>query len=172
MNNRPTNQFVFSSGDHTQDHSRTLHTRFCKRNPRTGKCLCFVATPVTLRELASIRKIRRAARRDQGVRFFESLRHAHHCVESPDSRDHSSSRSPGPVLHPHDLANGSWHAGERGGYRVPPLEILVWEDADGEVRISYNSPALLQARHGLLQDLVQNIALIEALATRGAMVTQ
>src|SRR5277367_5303272 len=27
-----------------------------------------------------------------------------------------------------------------------PLKILVWEDADGKVQISYNSPGYLQAR--------------------------
>src|SRR6202790_2757216 len=49
-----------------------------------------------------------------------------------------------------------------------PLKILVWEDAEGKVQISYNSPGYLQARHGLPQDLVQNIAVVEALATRAA----
>src|SRR5580658_2629901 len=28
-----------------------------------------------------------------------------------------------------------------------PLKILVWEDGDGKVWVSYNSPAYLQARH-------------------------
>jgi uncharacterized protein (DUF302 family) len=28
-----------------------------------------------------------------------------------------------------------------------PLKILVWEDAEGWVWISYNSPAYLQERH-------------------------
>src|SRR6202051_4246539 len=49
-----------------------------------------------------------------------------------------------------------------------PLKILVWEDADGKVWISYNSPAYLQARHGLPQDLLQNIAVVEALAAKAA----
>src|SRR6202165_6028825 len=42
-----------------------------------------------------------------------------------------------------------------------PLKALVWEDADGKVWISYNAPAYLQARHGLPQELVHNIAAVE-----------
>ena len=49
-----------------------------------------------------------------------------------------------------------------------PLKILVWEDGDGVVQISYNAPAYLQARHGLPPDLVQNIAVVEALATKAS----
>ena len=45
-----------------------------------------------------------------------------------------------------------------------PLKILVWEDAEGHVLISYNSPAYLQARHALPSELVANIAVVEALA--------
>src|ERR1700674_1255130 len=39
-----------------------------------------------------------------------------------------------------------------------PLKALVWEDADGKVWISYNSPDYLQQRHGIPADLVKNIA--------------
>jgi uncharacterized protein (DUF302 family) len=49
-----------------------------------------------------------------------------------------------------------------------PLKILVSEDADGKVWISYNSPGFLQARHKLPQELVQNIAVVEALAAKAA----
>jgi uncharacterized protein (DUF302 family) len=49
-----------------------------------------------------------------------------------------------------------------------PLKLLVWEDADGQVQISYNAPAYLQSRHGLPADLVQNIAVVEALAGKAA----
>ncbi|HBZ72783.1 MAG TPA: hypothetical protein DEP35_24860 [Deltaproteobacteria bacterium] len=45
-----------------------------------------------------------------------------------------------------------------------PLKILIWEDREGKVWISYNSPAYLQKRHGLPQELLQNIAVVEALA--------
>jgi len=48
-----------------------------------------------------------------------------------------------------------------------PLKILVWEDGQGNVWISYNSPEYLKERHALPQDLLQNIAVVETLATRG-----
>src|ERR1700732_4185210 len=47
-----------------------------------------------------------------------------------------------------------------------PLKILVWEDAQGKVWVSYNSPAYLQERHGIPPDLMPNIAVIEALAAK------
>jgi uncharacterized protein (DUF302 family) len=49
-----------------------------------------------------------------------------------------------------------------------PLKILVWEDIQGKVWISYNSPAYLQERHGLPSDLLPNIAVVETLATKAA----
>jgi len=49
-----------------------------------------------------------------------------------------------------------------------PLKILVAEDSGGQVRISWNSPAYLQARHGLPQELLQNIAVVEGLAAKAA----
>ncbi len=45
-----------------------------------------------------------------------------------------------------------------------PLKILVWEDDQGKVWISYNSQQYLQKRHGLPQELMQNIAVVENLA--------
>jgi len=45
-----------------------------------------------------------------------------------------------------------------------PLKILVWEDAQGKVWLSYNSPAYLQQRHGLPEALLPNIAVVDALA--------
>jgi uncharacterized protein (DUF302 family)/uncharacterized membrane protein YidH (DUF202 family) len=47
-----------------------------------------------------------------------------------------------------------------------PLKILIWEDSRGQVWLSYNSPVYLQERHGLPQELLQNIAVVEALATK------
>jgi uncharacterized protein (DUF302 family) len=47
-----------------------------------------------------------------------------------------------------------------------PLKLLVWEDADGKVWLSYDSPEYLRERHGLPQELMQNIAIIETLATK------
>jgi uncharacterized protein (DUF302 family) len=49
-----------------------------------------------------------------------------------------------------------------------PLKILVWEDADGRILISYNSPTYLQERHGLPQELLPVIAGVEALAAMAA----
>ena len=49
-----------------------------------------------------------------------------------------------------------------------PLKILVWEDAQKKVWVSYNSPEYLQQRHGLPKDLVANIAVVETLATKAA----
>jgi uncharacterized protein (DUF302 family) len=45
-----------------------------------------------------------------------------------------------------------------------PLKILIWEDDQGKVWVSYNSPDYLKERHGLLQELLQNIAVVETLA--------
>jgi uncharacterized protein (DUF302 family) len=45
-----------------------------------------------------------------------------------------------------------------------PLKILVWEDDNSQVQISYNSPAYLQTRHGLPEEFVQNIAVVAGLA--------
>src|SRR5215471_19424421 len=33
-----------------------------------------------------------------------------------------------------------------------PLKILIWEDAQGKVWVTYNSPAFLQQRHNLLPE--------------------
>jgi len=33
-----------------------------------------------------------------------------------------------------------------------PLKALIWQDADGSVRVSYNSPSYLQRRHGLKRE--------------------
>ena len=45
-----------------------------------------------------------------------------------------------------------------------PLKILVWEDGDGKVWISYNSAAYLMDRHGVPEELMRNIAVLETLA--------
>jgi uncharacterized protein (DUF302 family) len=49
-----------------------------------------------------------------------------------------------------------------------PLKILVWEDSQGNVWLSYNSPEYLKERHGLPQDLLQNISAAKALAAAAA----
>jgi uncharacterized protein (DUF302 family) len=45
-----------------------------------------------------------------------------------------------------------------------PLKILIAEDAQGKVWISYNSAAYLQERHGLPENLMSNIAVVDTLA--------
>ena len=49
-----------------------------------------------------------------------------------------------------------------------PLKILVWQSAEGRVYVSYNSSAYLQERHSIPADLMANLAVIEALATKAA----
>ncbi len=44
-----------------------------------------------------------------------------------------------------------------------PLKALVWEDAQGEVWITHNSPEYLQQRHEIPADLIKNIAGASAL---------
>ncbi len=45
-----------------------------------------------------------------------------------------------------------------------PLKILIAEDSQGKVWISYNSPEYLKERHGLPENLLPNIAVVETLA--------
>lgn len=45
-----------------------------------------------------------------------------------------------------------------------PLKILVWEDAQGKVWLTYNNPDYLQRRFDLPPNLVQNISVVGALA--------
>jgi uncharacterized protein (DUF302 family)/uncharacterized membrane protein YidH (DUF202 family) len=49
-----------------------------------------------------------------------------------------------------------------------PLKILIWQDTQGKAWVSYNSPAYFEERHSLPSELVQNIAIVENLATKAA----
>ena len=49
-----------------------------------------------------------------------------------------------------------------------PLKILVWEDSQAKVWVSYNSAQYLQERHNLPSELLQNIAVVETLAAKAA----
>ena len=49
-----------------------------------------------------------------------------------------------------------------------PLKILVWEDHDGKVWISYNSAEHLRQRHGVPHDLLANITVMETLTAKAA----
>jgi uncharacterized protein (DUF302 family) len=44
-----------------------------------------------------------------------------------------------------------------------PLKALIWQDADGKVWLSYNSPEYLKKRYGIPDDLLKNIAGISAI---------
>jgi len=44
-----------------------------------------------------------------------------------------------------------------------PLKVLIWEDGDGKVWASYNTPEFLVERHQLPPDLSRNIAGVEGL---------
>jgi uncharacterized protein (DUF302 family) len=50
-----------------------------------------------------------------------------------------------------------------------PLKFLVWEDDQGKAWVSYNSPEYLGERHGLPQNLLQNIAFVETLAVNAGL---
>jgi uncharacterized protein (DUF302 family) len=49
-----------------------------------------------------------------------------------------------------------------------PLKILIWEDTQGKVWVTYNTPTYLQERHGLPPELLANIAVVEMLAAKVA----
>jgi uncharacterized protein (DUF302 family) len=51
-----------------------------------------------------------------------------------------------------------------------PLKILVWEDGDGKTWVSYNAPEYLRERHSVPAELMQNLAVVEALAAKAAEV--
>jgi uncharacterized protein (DUF302 family) len=47
-----------------------------------------------------------------------------------------------------------------------PLKALAWQDEQGKVWLSYNSPEYLQQRHGFPEELMKNIAGIAALVQK------
>ena len=49
-----------------------------------------------------------------------------------------------------------------------PLKILVWEDVDEKVWVSYNAPEYLRDRHHVPNDLMANIGVVAALASKAA----
>jgi uncharacterized protein (DUF302 family) len=44
-----------------------------------------------------------------------------------------------------------------------PLKVLIWEDSQGRVWVSYNSPEYLAKRHAVPDGLVKNISGVEML---------
>ena len=49
-----------------------------------------------------------------------------------------------------------------------PLKILVWQDSHGKVWVSYNTPEYLEKRHAVPKELMQNLAVVAALAAKAA----
>jgi uncharacterized protein (DUF302 family) len=49
-----------------------------------------------------------------------------------------------------------------------PLKILIWQDAQERVWVSYNSPAYLLERHSLPPELLPNISVVDTLAMNAA----
>ena len=49
-----------------------------------------------------------------------------------------------------------------------PLKVLVADDGNGQVTVSWNDPAYLQSRHGFPAELIGNIAAVETLAANAA----
>ena len=49
-----------------------------------------------------------------------------------------------------------------------PLKILIWEDAQGKVWLTYNSTVYLQERHNLSSELLHNIGVVETFANQAA----
>ncbi len=49
-----------------------------------------------------------------------------------------------------------------------PLKILVDQGSDGTVRVTYNSPEYLQARHAFPPGLIANLAAVETIARAAA----
>lgn len=49
-----------------------------------------------------------------------------------------------------------------------PLKILVRRDAAGQVWVAFNTPEYLRSRHGFPEQLVANVATVEALARAAA----
>ena len=49
-----------------------------------------------------------------------------------------------------------------------PLKILIWEDRQGKIRVSYNSAKYLKERHNVPDELMQALLVVEALAKGAA----
>jgi uncharacterized protein (DUF302 family) len=49
-----------------------------------------------------------------------------------------------------------------------PLKILVWQDAEGKVWLSYNSPEYLKNRHNVSPTLLANISVVGTVVAKAA----
>ena len=50
-----------------------------------------------------------------------------------------------------------------------PLKALVWEDSEGKVWVSYNSPEYLKRRHNIPDALVKNISGVRAIVDEAVL---
>ena len=50
-----------------------------------------------------------------------------------------------------------------------PLKALVWEDGEGKVWVSYNSPEYLKRRHNIPDALVKNISGVRAIVDEAVL---
>jgi uncharacterized protein (DUF302 family) len=49
-----------------------------------------------------------------------------------------------------------------------PLKVLVWENDNGEVLVSYNRPEYFEQRHSIPHELAQSLAVVKLLAEKAA----
>jgi uncharacterized protein (DUF302 family)/uncharacterized membrane protein YidH (DUF202 family) len=49
-----------------------------------------------------------------------------------------------------------------------PLKVLIWENSEGDVLVSYNSPEYLAQRHGIPSELTQNLTAVKIFAQTAA----
>jgi uncharacterized protein (DUF302 family) len=97
--------------------------------------------------------------RDKGVKLFAIIDHS---GEAEKIGQH--------MLPTKLLIFGNPHAGTPLMLASPtaaidlPLKILIWEDQQNKVWVSYNSPSYLAKRHMLPEELLGKIATVEVLA--------
>ncbi len=53
-----------------------------------------------------------------------------------------------------------------------PLKALAWQDAQGKTWLSYNTPAYLQQRHGIPEELLKNISGMQGILEQAVEQTQ
>jgi uncharacterized protein (DUF302 family) len=47
-----------------------------------------------------------------------------------------------------------------------PLKVLIAEDTNGKTQVTHNAPEYLQARHGIPEELIKNIAVVGGLVAK------
>jgi len=107
------------------------------------------------------------------LRRLESVLHAKNLTVFARVDHSGEAEKVGLTMHPTQLiVFGSPKAGTPLMVASPtlaidlPLKALAWEDADGQVWLSYNSPEYLQRRHQIPDELVKNIDGVGALLAK------